>query len=92
MRRLLQSRIAAWGAFVLVLVMIVLSLVMVPDWKDNLWTLSDEFFAFMMVFSQLVAVYIVRLNPAAGRKLQYGAAVFGVLMIISLIVEMVALN
>ena len=78
MRNLLQSRTFAWCAFILVLIAVILSVVMIRTWKTAIWTLADEFFAFMMVFSQLVGVYIRKYSVSAGQKLSLAAAVFGI--------------
>lgn len=92
MRNLLQSKTAAWCAFIVVFALIIVSIVMIRSWKTQFWTLIDEFFAFMMVFCQLISVYLYKYNPAAGNKLTVSAAIFGLLMLLSLIVEYFILN
>ncbi|MDE6578308.1 MAG: hypothetical protein K2J82_12460 [Muribaculaceae bacterium] len=92
MHKLLESKAAAWCAFILVFVLVILSLTMLRSWKEQWWTLLDEFFAFMMVFSQLVSVYMRKMNPVVGQKLSVMAAVFGGLMIISFFVEYFMMN
>lgn len=92
MKRLIKSKIASWCAFIIVLALVVASLCLVQDWKEQWWTLLDEFFAFMMVFCQLVAVYLARFNTYVCRRLQAAAAISGVLMLVSFIVEYVLLH
>lgn len=88
MNKLLKSKIVAWMALLLVIVVIIISFNPMAPW----WSYSDEFFAFMMVFCQLVSVYIVSFSARAAHKLQMCAAVFGVLLIIALIAEYFALQ
>ena len=83
MKNLLRSKLVAWLALILVVAVIVATF----SYRQFWWAFIDEFFAFMMVFCQLVAVYILRVNPWAGKRLQTFAGIFGVLMIISFIVE-----
>lgn len=82
---MLKSKLFAWLAFVLVVVIIGLTFRLRPVW----WAFSDIFFAFMMVFCHLMAVYIARLNSYASRKLDVCALVFGILTAVALIVEFV---
>ena len=86
MRNLLRSRAVAWLAMAIVVIVIVTTFSFRPYW----WTFIDEFFAFMMVFCQLVALYILKSNPFAGKKLQVIAAFCGILMVLSLIGEYIA--
>ena len=85
MRNLLYSKTVAWLALMVIIAVIVLTFSIRPVW----WTFFDEFFAFMMIFCQLVALYIMKFNQFAGKKLQVCAAVFGVLTILSLIAEFI---
>jgi len=85
MTNLLKSKTAAWCAFIFIIVVIALTFKMREVW----WAFFDEFFAFMMVFCQLVAVYIARYNSNACRKLHTCAAVFGIIMILALIGEFI---
>lgn len=86
MANILKSKAAAWGAFLLIILVIILTYGSRTVW----WAFIDEFFAFMMIFCQLVAVYIMKLSPAAGKKLQICALVFGILMVLALIGEFIA--
>lgn len=82
----LNSKAAAWGAMLLVLIIIFLTFQLRPAW----WAFIDLFFMFMAAFCQLVAVYIKRLNPYVGKQMQVFAAIFGILMIVAFIGEYIA--
>ena len=86
MTNLLKSKTAAWFALILIFIVMVFTFGMREVW----WAFIDEFFAFMMIFCQLVALYIEKFNSRATRKLQICAAVFGVLMILAFIGEYIA--
>lgn len=86
MRNILQSKIVAWAAMAIVVIVIAVTFSIRPAW----WGFLDVFFAFMMVFCQLVAVYFFKLNPYVAKKLQIIAAICGSLMILSLIGEYIA--
>lgn len=86
MKNLLQSKILAWAAMTIVVIVIVATFSIRPAW----WAFIDVFFAFMMVFCQLVAVYFMKMNQYVAKKLQIIAAMCGILMILSLIGEYVA--
>ena len=76
----------AWIALAVVVIVIITTFRFRPVW----WAFIDEFFAFMMVFCQLVALYIMPKNIYAGKKLQTFALIFGAGMILSFIGEYVA--
>ena len=84
--RLQESKGAAVGALVLVVLIIVLTFGLRPVW----WAFIDEFFLFMMAFTFFVSVMIAKYNLNAKRKLQKITLVFGILWILSLIGEFVA--
>lgn len=86
MNRLLKSRATAWVALVVVVAVIIATFKMRTVW----WCFIDEFFAFMMVFSQLIAVYTAKISPSASGKLHTCALTFGVLMILAIIGEFIA--
>ena len=86
MKNLLYSKTVAWLALCLVVIIIIFTFTIRPVW----WTFIDEFFAFMMVFTQLMALYIIKTSVYAAKKLQLCAAVFGILMILALIGEFIA--
>lgn len=81
----LRSKIVAWLAMILMILIIIFTFALRPAW----WAFFDEFFGFMMVFCQLVAVYLLKWNPYVGKKLQVFAASFGILAILSLIAEFI---
>ena len=86
MANILKSKKTAWCALLLIILIIALTFRSRMAW----WSFFDVFFAFMMIFCQLVAVYLTKYSPVASRKLQICAAVFGVLMILALIGEFIA--
>lgn len=86
MTNLLKSKTAAWFALILIFLVMIFTFGMREVW----WAFIDEFFAFMMIFCQLVALYIEKFNSRATHKLQICAAVFGVLMILAFIGEYIA--
>lgn len=82
----LRSKTIAWLAFFLIIVVIITTYKFRPAW----WAFIDEFFAFMMVFSQLAALYIYKFNAYAGSRLQLFAAIFAALTLLSFIGEFIA--
>ena len=72
-------------AFIVIILVIIFTFSLRPAW----WCFFDEFFAFMMIFCQLVALYLYRLSPYVGKKLQVCAAVFGILTILAIIAEFI---
>lgn len=85
MRNLLKTKAAAWGGLVLILVWLVyLAFVQMP-W----WNFISVFFAFMMVFCHLAALYLNNTSNAASRKLDLIALIMGILFIVAIIVEAV---
>jgi len=85
MSSILRSKAAAWGAIVLVVLIIIFTFRSRHVW----WAFIDEFFMFMAAFCQLVAVYIERFNRNSFRKLQFFAIIFGILMVIAIIIEII---
>lgn len=83
--RLLRSKTVAWLAMCIMVLIIFLTFAIRPAW----WFFFDEFFGFMMVFCQLVAVYTIGLNAYVAKRLQLFAAWFGILAIIALIGEFI---
>ena len=83
---IMKSKAAAWAAFVVIVILMAITFGLRPVW----WTFADMFFAFMMVFCHLMAVYLVKLNIHSSRKLDFMALVFGILTIVALIAEYVA--
>ena len=83
MKNPLQSTFVAWIALAIVVIVIVTSF----EYRQAWWSFFDLFFAFMMVFCQLISLYIKRFNPYAGKKLQVIAFIFLILAVIAFIVE-----
>lgn len=86
MSKLLKSKVLAWCAFTLIILVFALTFRMREVW----WAFFDIFFAFMMAFCHLAATYIGSLLPPAGRKLDIFAVVFGILAVAALIGENIA--
>lgn len=83
---MIESRGVAWGAFALVIAVLVLEFCMGPQpW----WAYIDVFCAFMMVFFHLVATYMRRAT-AISRQLDLWAMVFGVMTVVAIIGEYIA--
>lgn len=85
---ILKSKAGAWGALILVVAVIIMTFPARKEW----WAFIDVFCAFMMVFCHLMALYLGRLIGPAGKKLEIAAIVFGVLMIVSFIVEFIVMQ
>lgn len=86
MGSLLRSKIVAWLALLIVVAVIIITF----EFRTAWWGFIDVFFAFMMVFSQLVALYIGGFNPYAAKKLQSFAAIFLILAILAFVGEFIA--
>ncbi|MCM1291883.1 MAG: hypothetical protein NC201_07395 [Prevotella sp.] len=83
MKRIIESRVLAWGAMALILVMLVVTFKMRTVW----WAYIDIFFGFMMVFTHLMSVYIGKKLPGVGKQLDMVSFVMGICMIVSFILE-----
>ena len=83
MKNPLQSTFVAWIALAIVVVVIVTTF----QYRQAWWSFIDLFFAFMMVFCQLISLYIGRFNSYAGKKLQVIAGICLILMILAFIGE-----
>lgn len=88
MKKIIDSVWVSWGAFVIVVLFIILTFGMRGPW----WSYFDIFFAFMMVFMHLMSVYIGKRLPGVGRQLDSVSFVMGCLMIISFIVEWILMG
>ena len=85
---MLKSKTAAWIAMAIVIVLIAITFKYRTEW----WCFTDIFFAFMFVFCHLLALNIVKLSPIASRKLDMASLVFGILAVVSFIVEYILIN
>ena len=72
------------------MLLVIIAIAVTFPMKQHWWAYSDVFFAFMMVFTRIVALYLEKISPAASRKLDVWALVFGVLLVIALIAETIA--
>lgn len=88
MTKTLESKVVAWTALILVIVMICVTFKMRTAW----WAFIDIFFAFMMAFMHLMAVYIGKRLPAIGKQLDSAAFVMLVLAVLSFVIEWFAMN
>lgn len=80
---LLKSAPLAWGAMILIAIVLVLTFRLRPCW----WAFIDIFFFFMMAFSHAAACSLVKISPAASRTLDLAALVCGIAAVAALIVE-----
>lgn len=81
MSNLIQSKGAAWAAILLVTAVLVLQFCLGPQpW----WDFIPVFFAFLMSFFHLIAVYM-RKASAISRQLDFWAMIFGIAMIAAII-------
>lgn len=83
---LLKSKGLAWLAFIIMLIVLVVTFKMRAVW----WNYFDIFFAFMMVFTHLMATVVNKFNSRASRQLDMIALVAGVLTVLSIIGEYIA--
>lgn len=83
MTKLIESKVTAWVAMVLVVAMVVISVLLHTPW----YGLIAEFFCFLGVFSHLASLYLRRMSAAAGRKLETSAMVCMVLAVIGFVAE-----
>lgn len=88
MAKLIESKITAWLAMTLVVAMIVLSFLLHTPW----WGFIAEFFCFLAVFSHLASLYLRRMSPAAGRKLETCAFICLVIAVLGFVAEYVVFN
>ena len=82
MGRLLNSKPAAWGGLILIVIWLIFTLKTDEPW----WGYLGIFFAFMMVFCHIASLYLERMSQAASRKLDLIAFICGVLFIVAIIV------
>lgn len=80
MSKLRESKPLAVCAMLLVVVVLVLISFMNPEW----WEYIPIFFAFMMAFFHLMAVFMARI-PNMSKLLDLWAFVFAVLMVVGII-------
>lgn len=88
MAKLVESKITAWVALVLVVALIVISFLLGTPW----WGFIAVFFCFLAVFSHLAALYLRRMSAAASRKLETCALVCIIIAVLGFIAEYVIYN
>lgn len=88
MTKLIESKATAWVALLIVVALIVFSLLLDTPW----WGFIAIFFCFLAVFSHLASLYLRRMSPAAGRKLETCALVFIILSVTGFIAEYIIFN
>ena len=86
--KILESKITAWLAMVLVVVLIVMAFVMHTPW----WGFIAIFFLFLAVFSHIASLYLRKINRIIGRKLDNCALVCIILAVIGFITEYFLFN
>lgn len=88
MVKLIESKLTAWVAMILVVALVVISMLLGTPW----WGFIAEFFCFLAVFSHLASLYLRKMSPAAGRKLETCALVCIILSLIGFITEYIVFN
>lgn len=83
MNKALKSTLLAWVALILVVLILCLSFSQRGVW----WAYIDIFFAFMMCFIHLMAVYMGKKLPTIGKQLDMAAFVCGCLALLAYIIE-----
>lgn len=86
--KLIESKLTAWCAMLLVVTMVVLAFLSGTPW----WGFIAIFFCFIAVFSHLASLYLRKISPAAGRKLETAALVCIILAIIGFVAEYIIYN
>ena len=86
MKKILRSKLTAWIAFAVVIVLLVVTFQIRTVW----WAFIDIFFAFMAAFVNLVSVTVEKINPIVSRKLNFWTLVFCILFILAFIGEWIA--
>lgn len=79
--RLIESKIAAWSALILVVALIVMSMMLHTPW----WGFIAIFFAFLAIFSHLASLYLRKMSIHASNMLEKIAFVLIILAVIGLI-------
>lgn len=81
-----NSKIVAWLALCVVVTVICVTFSLREQW----WSFIDIFFAFMMVFSHLLALYLGKMSKSAAGKLDRLSLIFGIMTILAIIGEYIA--
>ncbi|MBD5295902.1 MAG: hypothetical protein HDS25_06240 [Bacteroides sp.] len=86
MTRFFRSKLFAWLAFALVIIMLVATFSVRTVW----WGFIDIFFAFMAAFINLMAVILKKINPVVSRMLDKWTFIFCILFLLAFIGEWIA--
>lgn len=86
MKKVLNSRLAAIAALIIVIAVLIATFSIRTEW----WCFIDIFFAFMMTFCHLLAIMIEKMSKAASTKMELIALIFGILTILAIIGEYIA--
>lgn len=80
-----SSKIMAWGSLVIIIAWMVVTVTQEVPW----WGYIDVFMGFMAVFCHLASIYLLRISPAASKRLDTIAMVFIILTLVAFIAEYV---
>ncbi len=82
MVNLVKSKAISWCALILMVILVVLTALLHAPW----WSYIDVFFAFLMAFFHLLAVYMAKAT-AISHKLDLWAFIFMICAVIGFIAE-----
>lgn len=85
-RSFIESRIVSWIALFVIVLWIVMQLRTPDPW----WTYLSIFFAFMMVFCHLAALYLFSISWRASHKLDSLSILCGILFVVALVATYIA--
>lgn len=88
MKKILKSKAMAWIVMLLVVVVIGITFRFRTHW----WAFIDIFMAFMMCFCHLASLYLQKMSRIASAKMENAAFIFGLLTVISFLVEFFVLH
>lgn len=88
MAKLIESKLTAWVAMVLVVVMIVLLFLLHTPW----WGFISVFFLFISVFAHIASLYLRKMSIPAARTLETCALVCLIIAVVGFIAEYVISN
>ena len=88
MKKLLNSAIAAFVLLVIIIIAIIYSFKVRTEW----WMFIDIFCAFMGAFMHLMALVLSKMVPTVRRAFDNLACVFGILFVISFVVEYILIH
>lgn len=83
MKKLIESKITAWVALLLVVTLIVISFLMHTPW----WGFIAIFFAFLAIFCHLASLYIKKMSRHAASTLELIALNCGIAAVVAVVVE-----